>query len=70
METILFQKNDPKHYNFLEDLEYLHILKVLKNKNPQQKLSEKYVGKLTSDVAVKLQNYVTQSLNERNNSTI
>lgn len=62
METILVQINSSKAYKLLEDLEDLHIIKVLKrNIHPQQKLSEKYAGKLPSDIANELQDYVTQS---------
>jgi len=68
METVLVQINDDKAYKLLENLEELHILKVLKKTTePKQKLSEKYAGKLPSDIADDLQNYVTQSRNEWNN---
>ena len=68
METVLVQINNNKAYKLLEDLEDMHILKVLKkNVAPKQKLSEKYAGKLPSDIADELQNYVTQSRNEWNN---
>jgi hypothetical protein len=71
METVLIQINNNKAYKLLEDLEDLHILKVLKkNIAPQQKLSEKYAGKLPSHIADELQNYVTQSRNEWNNRSI
>ncbi len=71
METILIQIHDVKAYKLLEDLEDLNILKVLKkNIQPHQRLSEKYAGKLTSDVVDELQNYVTQSRNEWNNPNI
>lgn len=65
METVLVQINDHKAYKILEDLEDLQILKVLKRSTePQQKISEKYAGKLPSEVADELQNYVTQSRRE------
>jgi hypothetical protein len=71
METVLVQINNKKAYRLLEDLEDLNIIKVLKKSiQPQQKLSEKYAGKLPADVADDLQNYVTQSRNEWNNSSI
>lgn len=71
METVLIQINNNKAYRLLEDLEDLHIIKVLKKNTPiVQKLSDKYAGKLPSDVADDLQNYVTQSRNEWNNRTI
>jgi hypothetical protein len=71
METVLVQINNYKAYKLLEDLEDLHIIKVLKKSiEPQQKLSEKYAGKLPSDIADELQNYVTQSRSEWNNRSI
>ena len=71
METVLIQINNNKAYKLLEDLEDLHINKVLKKSiEPQQKLSEKYAGKLPSDIADELQNYVGQSRNEWNNRSI
>ena len=71
METVLVQIHNTKAYKLLEDLEDLHILKVLKKSiQPQQKLSEKYAGKLPADVADELQNYVTQSRKEWNNRSI
>ncbi len=71
METVLVQINNNKAYRLLEDLEDLHIIKVLKKSiDPQQKLSKKYAGKLPSDVADELQNYVDQSRNEWDNRSI
>jgi uncharacterized protein YlbG (UPF0298 family) len=71
METVLLQINNNKAYRLLEDLEDLHIIKVLKKSiQPQQKLSKKYAGKLPSDIANELQDYVTQSRNEWNNRSI
>ena len=71
METVLIQINNNKAYKLLEDLEDLHIIKVLKKTiQPQQKLSEKYAGKLPSDIADELQDYVSQSRNEWNSRSI
>lgn len=65
METVLVQINNKKAYKLLEDLEDLNLIKVLKKSvQPEQKLSEKYAGKLPLDVAEELQNHVTQSRNE------
>ena len=65
METLLIQINDDKAYRLLRDLEDLKILKVLKkNTTPKEKLSDKYAGKLPSDIAEELQNYVTESRKE------
>ena len=71
METVLLQINNYKAYKLLEDLEALQIIKVLKkNTQPLQKLSEKYAGKLPSEIADELQDYITKSRNEWNNSSI
>jgi hypothetical protein len=71
METVLVQINNNKAYRLLEDLEDLLIIKVLrKSVQSGQKLSEKYAGKLPSDVADELQNYVNQSRTEWNNRSI
>jgi hypothetical protein len=71
METVLIQINNQKAYRLLEDLEDLNILKVLKKSiQPQQKLSEKYAGKLPSKVADELQNYVAQGRSEWNSRDI
>lgn len=71
METVLIEINNDKAYRLLEDLEDLHIIKIIKkNIHPQQKLSEKYAGKLPAEVADELQNYVTKSRNEWNNRSI
>jgi hypothetical protein len=65
METVLVQINNAKAYRLLEDLEDLHLIKVLKKSiQSGEKLSEKYAGKLPSDIADELQNYVDQSRNE------
>jgi hypothetical protein len=71
METVLVQITNIKAYKLLEDLEDMQIIKVLKKSiQPQQKLSEKYAGKLPSEIAEELQNYVTQSRDEWNNRNI
>jgi len=71
METVLIQINNRKAYKLLEDLEDLQIIKVLKKSiQPQQKLSEKYAGKLPSDVADEIQNFVNESRTEWNNRSI
>lgn len=71
METVLIQINNAKAYKLLEDLEDLQLIKVLKKSTESpQKLSEKYAGKLPSEVADELQEYVNQSRNEWNNRSI
>ena len=71
METLLLQINNNKAYRLLEDLEALHLIKVLKKSIlSKQRLSEKYAGKLPSDIADELQNYITLGRNEWNNRSI
>lgn len=71
METVLIQINNDKAYKLLEDLEDLQIITVLKKSiQPQQKLSEKYAGKLPSDVADEIQNFVNESRTEWNSRSI
>lgn len=71
METVLIQINNNKAYRLLKDLEDLQIIKVIrKSIQPDQKLSEKYAGKLPPDIADELQDYVTQSRSEWNSRNI
>lgn len=71
METVLVQITNNKAYKLLEDLEDLQIIKVLKKSiQPQQKLSEKYAGKLPSDIADEIQNFVNESRSEWNSRSI
>lgn len=68
METILVQITNNKAYKLLEDLQIIKVLK--KSIQPQQKLSEKYAGKLPSDIADEIQNFVNESRNEWNSRSI
>jgi len=71
METVLIQINNNKAYKLLEDLEDLQIIKVLeKSIISPRKLSDKYAGKLPSEVADELQEYVTKSRDEWNSRNI
>jgi hypothetical protein len=71
MDTMLIQLTNQKAIRLLYELEELHLIKVLKeNVQTKQKLSEKYAGKLPSDIAKELQDYVTKSRNEWNNRNI
>jgi L-cysteine desulfidase len=71
METVLIRIDNKKAYRFLEDLEDLQVIKVLQKKiETNQKLSEKYAGKLPIEIEDELQKYVTESRNEWNNGTI
>ncbi len=69
METVLIQINNSKAHKLLDDLEDLNIIKVLEKTNTtQQKLSDKYLGSLSSDVADQLQQHILQSRNEWNSN--
>jgi hypothetical protein len=71
METVLVQINNSKAYKFLEDLADMQIIKLIKKSDQaEQKLSEKYAGKLPSEIAYELQNFIAQSRNEWNSSSI
>jgi hypothetical protein len=71
MDTMLIQLTNQKAAGLLHELEELRLIKVLKrNIQTGQKLSEKYGGKLPSEIAKELQDYVTQSRNEWNNHSI
>ena len=71
METVLVQINNNKVYKLLEDLEDLDLIKVLKKSiQSEQKLSEKYAGKLPSDIADEIQNFVNESRSEWNSRSI
>ena len=71
METVLLQITNHKAYKLLDDLEDLQIIKVLEKSNKsEQKLSEKYAGKLPTSVADELNNYVNESRSEWNNRSI
>ena len=65
METLIIQVTNQGAYSLLNELEKLHLIKVLKKENTSsQKLSEKFTGKLPLDAAKKLQEHIKQSRNE------
>ena len=67
METILLQINNNKAYKLIEDLEALHIVKVLKKSASSKiKLSEKFAGSLnlSDEEYNNFQNSLTQARNE------
>ena len=71
METMLIELTNQKAAKLLHELEELNLIKVIKKDlKPVEKLSEKYAGKIPSEVADELQNYVTESRNEWNNRSI
>ncbi len=67
MEIILLQINNDKAYKLIEDLEALHIVKVLeKNIQPKEKLSARFAGtlNLSDEDYTNFQHSLTQSRNE------
>lgn len=65
METLIIQVTNHKALQLLQNLEELRLIRVLKkNVNSDQKLSEKYAGKLSSDTADQLQQYIAESREE------
>ena len=67
METVLLQINNDKAYKLLEDLEALHLVKVLKKDNqPKPKLSERFAGALhlSDEEYNRFQNFLSESRNE------
>ena len=65
MEKVIVQLTTPKTMDLLHELEKLHLLRVLKkNITTGIKLSDKYAGKLPSNIADDLQKHIEQSRNE------
>lgn len=65
MDTLVIQLTHQKALKLLLDLEELRLIRVLKkNVQSEQKLSDKYAGKLPTDIGEQLQQHLTQSRNE------
>lgn len=65
MNTLTIEVTDKRAYKLLKDLEDLHLIRVIAEAiKPRQLLSEKYAGKLPSEVADNLQNHIIQSRKE------
>jgi hypothetical protein len=67
MDTVLLQINNDKAYKLIEDLEALHIVKVLKKTvQPKEKLSAKFAGSLnlSDEEYNNFQDSIKQSRNE------
>ncbi|SEI58005.1 hypothetical protein SAMN04487995_1466 [Dyadobacter koreensis] len=66
--TAPVQITNRKARKLSEDLEDLHLIKLLKSEQqPVRKLSEKYLGKLSSDVANDMLVHLKQSRDEWKN---
>lgn len=69
--TIFIQIIDAKAERLLYNLEGLQLIRLLTNPvQTKQNLSEKYAGKLSSQVIDALQQYIAQSHNEWNERNI
>ncbi|MEK7718041.1 MAG: hypothetical protein AAB347_00290 [Bacteroidota bacterium] len=69
MDTVVIQIISPRTMNLLHELEELHLLKVLKkNISGEKSLSDKYAGKLPSNIANDLQKHIEKSRNEWDNN--
>jgi len=68
METITVQLTHKKAIKLLEELEELHIIKLLKNNVPsnqnKKNIAYKFAGKLSMQVAEDMQQYITKSRKE------
>ena len=65
MDTVIIQLTTPKTMKLLEELEELHLLRVLKrNVAAKVNLSEKYAGKLPVNIAEDIQKHIEQSRTE------
>jgi hypothetical protein len=65
MDTVIIQLTTPKTMKLIEELEELHLLRVLKkNVSVKANLSDKYAGKLPINIAEDLQKHIEQSRTE------
>ena len=65
MDTVTIEITNQGAYSLLNELEKLHLIKVLKKESPlSQKPSEKFAGKLPIDAAKKLHDHIKQSRDE------
>jgi hypothetical protein len=61
METLTIQLLNHKAFKLLKELEELHLIKMLENKNSSNsKLSDRFEGKLSDEAADALRNHVKQ----------
>jgi hypothetical protein len=65
MDTLVIQLTNQKALKLLLDLEELRLIRVLKkNIQSEEKLSDKYAGKLSADIGEQLNQHLQQSRNE------
>lgn len=63
-ETMILEILHPKAHKLLVVMEELRLINILKQGSEQPRLSDKYAGKLSAEVADDLQNYIAQSRKE------
>ncbi|MDN3579369.1 hypothetical protein [Mucilaginibacter flavus] len=70
MDTLLIEVTNQNAYNLIKELEKLHLIKVLKNTSApkerlsEERLSDRFAGKLPIADAKKLQEHIKQSREE------
>jgi hypothetical protein len=65
MDTVIIQLTTPNTMSLLQELEKLHLLRVIKkNLSDKGNLSDKYAGKLSPTIAETLQKIIEQSRTE------
>ena len=70
MQTVIVELMNQNALALLRKLEEMHIIKLLeKNKQPLEKLSDKFAGKLSVETGEELQKHITKSRNEWNGNS-
>ncbi|MCA0427804.1 MAG: hypothetical protein LCH37_10255 [Bacteroidetes bacterium] len=70
METVIVELTNQKALKLLEELEDLKILKLIRpNETKKLNLSEKYEGKISKELADKLQLHISESRNQWESNT-
>jgi hypothetical protein len=67
MNTVTIEIKDDKVFSFLQHLEYMNMLRIVKNNESvgyEKKLSERFAGCLSSEKAEELQKELLQMRNE------
>jgi hypothetical protein len=69
MQTVIVQLTHQKALKLLQELEDLHIIKLLKKSiSGDENLAQKFAGKLPKEIADKLQQQISDSRNEWDSS--
>lgn len=69
MQTLLIELNNPKAFNLIQELEDLHIIRIIKNNTETKKvkLSEKYKGVFSNEDAIDFDKHTQNSRKEWDN---